>query len=186
MKWSLLILTQPSRVDFLSRLLEVLEPQIKGYQDIELAVKTNDTSISLGENRQDLLDSANGSYVNFIDDDDLVAEDYVEQIYPNLSSVDYIGFQLQLYIDGNPQKPTYHSLEYDSWWEDNKGYYRDLSHLNPIRKDLASTVKLSGGDGEDSRWASALRAKKIIKTQHYVDSIMYHYYFRTNKIDGVI
>jgi glycosyl transferase family 2 len=184
MKWSILILTQPSRVEFLARLLEVIKPQIEHCPDIELLIRVFDPTLSLGENRQLLKDQSVGEYVNFIDDDDLVPEDYVSSIYPNLHDVDYVGFQMQMYVDGSSTNPIYHSLRYDRWWQDMNGSYRDIVHLNPMRRELSQLVKMSGESGEDSRWSSALRSLEVLKTEAYVDKVMYYYYHRTRKSDG--
>lgn len=186
MKWSILILTQHTRKDFLERLLSTLQPQVSSHDDVELLIDFCDYSISLGENRQRLIDSARGTYVSFVDDDDLVADDYVNSIYGALAgdAVDYVGFQLQLYIDGSPTKPTYHSLRYNRWHEDSEGYYRDITHLNPVRKDLIQYAKMSGGSGEDSRWSADVRSLGVLKIEQYIDRVMYHYYYRSNKADG--
>lgn len=130
---------------------------------------------------------ATADYINFVDDDDLVAPDYVSSIYPLLGEVDYVGFQLQLY-NGGPeqnlkQKPTYHSLRYKLWHDDDNGYYRDISHLNPIKRELAVQAVMEGGGGEDARWADSMRTLGIVKTEHYVDRVMYHYYWRAEKND---
>lgn len=180
-KWSIMILTQPNRERYLARLLAVLKPQIETHPDIEIVTRSFDEKLDLGTNRQCMIENANGQYVNFIDDDDLVPADYVSTIYPLLDGVDYIGFQLQFYIDGVKQKPTFHSLRYKEWNSDQDGFYRDLSHVNPIRRELAILAPLSGGFGEDSRWSDALRAKGVVKTEHYVDSVMYLYYWRSDK-----
>jgi hypothetical protein len=130
-----------------------------------------------------MIEDARGQYSNFIDDDDLIPANYVDRIYPLLDgSVDYVGFRLQMYVDDQKQQPTFHSLRYPEWNGDQDGWYRDISHINPIRRELALAVPMSGGHGEDHRWADALRAKNIVKTEHFVDEVMYFYYFRSNKL----
>lgn len=182
MRWSLLCLTQPSRSQFLQRLNAVLRPQLEGRLDIEFRVKMFEEQMDLGSNRQKMIEEARGDYVCFIDDDDLVSADYVQRIYPLLDGVDYVGFNLQMYSDGVKQKPTAHSLRYPEWNADEHGYYRDISHLNPIRRELALCVKMSGGFGEDERWARELRALGLVKTEHFVHGDpCYLYLWRSNK-----
>ena len=181
-KWSIMILTQPSRTAYLARLQAVLKPQLVG--GVEMDVATFDPKLSLGENRQKLIESAKGQYVNFIDDDDLIPNKYVAMILPLLDGVDYIGYRVQMFTDGVKQKPTFHSLIYDKWTSDEKGFYRDISHINPIRRELALKVKMSGGHGEDQRWADQLRSLGIVKTQHYIDEVMYSYYFRSARTEA--
>lgn len=181
-----MVLTQLSRDAFRERLFARLYPQLKDRTDIELAVRIYDKKLTMGENRQAMVDEAQGEYVSFIDDDDLVAPDYVEKIYPLLDGVDYVGFRVQTYIDATPLPPTIHSLEHQSWWQDAKGAYRDISHLNPIRRELALQAKHTGGMEHDQRWAAELRAKGIVKTQRYIERAMYFYYYRTTKNDAVV
>ena len=183
MKWQILILTQPSRDRFLQRLLAVLKPQVEELTDVEIVVRQFDRSMDLGRNRQAMIDSSTAEYICFVDDDDLVPFSYVPTIYPLLDGIDYIGFQVQLYVDGEKQRPTFHSLKYDRWWSDDSGYYRDISHLNPMRRELAIQAKMSGGFGEDQRWCEALAKLGIVKTEHYIDQVMYYYLFRNNKND---
>jgi hypothetical protein len=182
MKWSILILTMPQRKEFLHRLQQALYPQIEKLPDVEIIVRTSDPSLTLGENRQAMLNSAAGEYVNFIDDDDMVAKNYVASIYPLLKSgVDYIGFPVKVFRDGTFIQTAYHSLQYKGWTSHGDVAFRDISHLNPMRKELALQVSMSGGYGEDHRWATQLREKQIIKTQKYVPEAMYFYYMRTKK-----
>jgi hypothetical protein len=185
MKFDILILTQPSRERYLARLLAVLKPQIETRPDVQVVTRIFSKSMDLGSNRQAMIDASDSEYSAFCDDDDLVDSHYVDKIYPLLDGVDYIGFRLQLYVDGSPQKPTVHSLRYKEWNADKDGFYRDISHLNPIRRELAIQCRMSGGPGEDDRWATAMRAKGIVKTEHFVDSVLYYYFFRTNKNDNI-
>jgi hypothetical protein len=181
-KWSILILTQPKRADFLERLMYCLYPQIKSYPDVEAVITYFDSRCPIGENRAMMIEAAVGEYVNFIDDDDLVPDHYVATIYPLLDGVDYIGFQGRVYKDGVLQKPGFHSLKYGAWWEDENGYYRDLSHLNPIRRVLAMAGQMEKHHGcyeEDRKWATNLRELGLVKTEHYINQEMYYYYYRT-------
>ena len=179
--WTIMILTQPSRTNYLRRLLDRLEPQVKlHFRDVEINIRQFDPRYTLGENREIMRQQALGEYINFIDDDDLVAKDYVTRILSLLAKKpDYVGFRLQCYTDGKEMNPTFHSLKYPEWTQDDKAYYRDISHLNPMKAELARLVQMEGGVGEDHRWADAMRGK--VKTEEYVEDTMYFYYFRTVK-----
>lgn len=182
-KLSIMVLTQPSRHQYLKRILHTLNKQLEGVKDVEVNVRMFDDNLTLGENRQVMRHEARGEYSCFVDDDDLVADDYVARILPLLDGVDYVGFRLQCYVDGTPQIPTFHSLTYKNWHQDDKGYYRDISHINPIKTVLALRATMEGGYGEDSRWSETLRSLNIINTQHYIADVMYHYYSRSVKDD---
>lgn len=189
MKLDILCLSMTSRAEFLERLRNNIEPQL--VSGVRFTVKLHDSGLSLGANRQKMREESDAEYVCFVDDDDRVADDYVARILPLLDGVDYIGFRVQAYEDGKPLPgPTYHSLLCGGWFDKTYGYgtkswHRDISHLNPIRRELALAVPMYGGFAEDSRWAGDLRALGIVKTEHYIEDVMYHYLSRTDKTDGV-
>lgn len=175
-RWTILIATLGQRRDRFQRLLNCLTPQVsqaRGAVSVLVYWDCGGTA-SLSEIRQWLVEEAAGQYVSFVDDDDLVAEDYVATILPLLDGVDQIGWQMQHYADGVPSKPTYHSLRYGRWSDDSNGYYRDISHLNPIRRELALQADFRLAIPEDVSWADQMRGK--VKTEHYVDDIMYFYF----------
>lgn len=185
MKWSILILTKESRTDVLDRLLTVLGPQIANrFGEVELLVRTYDPRMPLGEARQLLVDEAQGEYCNFVDDDDLVPFDYVERILAELGPVDMVGFNVGIWIDGKWSRTAFHSLANKNWREDSTGCYRDLSHLNPVRTKFVRMVKFEGTRGEDHRWANGLRELDVVKTEKYINDMMYLYLFRSNKQEG--
>lgn len=186
MNWSILILTQPSRRDFLARLLKCLAPQLHGRKhEIELLVKEFDSFFSIGANRQALVEKAKGEYITFVDDDDLVAKDYVAKLLALMDGADYVGFNVECYSDGVFLALAKHSLRYERWFTGDDGVlYRDLSYMNPIRRELARRSVIEGGFGEDLRWAARLREIGCVKTENYLDEVMYYYYHRTNKAEA--
>ena len=181
-------MTQPSRTVFLQLLLKGLAPQVAKFPDVEIVITTFDKSISIGKNRGKMIAAAAGEYVNFVDDDDLVAEDYVESIRPLLDGVDYIGFLAKFHRDGvYCGKLSFHSLDFKGWSESSYGYFRDISHLNPMRKELAVAGQMERYDGtfyEDHAWADLLRFLGIVKTEHFIAKPMYFVYYRSKKTDG--
>jgi glycosyltransferase involved in cell wall biosynthesis len=162
----------------------VLLPQVDKYiGEIEILIFFNNFEYSLGYLRQCLLDEARGEYISHIDDDDMIPDDYCDTIYPLLDGVDYIGFMVDFYDKGKKMKPVYHSLRYSEWTEDGDGYYRGVTHLNPVRTELArkSNYPSEFNTGEDAAWARGM--KDICKTEHYIDRPMYYYWH--NAYDSV-
>lgn len=175
--WTILVATLGQRQERFKRLLDGLMPQVeRAAGQVNVLAYWNNGERPLAEIRQALVDEADGTFVSFIDDDDVVADTYVSQILETLcDDIDYVGFQLQCYVDGVRLKPTYHSLRYDQWYDDARGYYRDVSHLNPIRRELALKADFRRTTPpEDVAWADQLRG--LLKSEHYVDDVMYHYY----------
>lgn len=169
-KLSLLIATVPTRNDKFETLCELLSPQLT--EDVEVLVYWDNFEASLGAKRQTLLEAATGDYVCFIDDDDTVPSFYISKILPLLDGVDYIGWKQQLWHNGEKMKPTLHSLAYKVS-EDENGWYRDISHLNPMKRELALKGRFDRTSPEDNDWSNQLRG--IPKTEHFIDEIMYHY-----------
>lgn len=177
-RWTIGVLTVRQREGLLARLLNRLQPQI-GKRDIEIIIADQE-DWNIGDKRQWCLDRARGEYFNFIDDDDLVPFNYVERIYPLLDGIDYIGFQLQYYHDGVAWKPTFHSLSYGVHCieADETAFYRGVSHLNPMRTEIARTGRYDNtGYGEDNRWCAQVNPV----TEHYIDEVMYEYWFYPDK-----
>ena len=192
MKWEIQILTMPSRKEFLERLLLNLRSQVAPYDgQVTIAVRMHDPSISLGANRQKMREESTAEYISAFDDDDWPADNLVARVFPLLDGVDYVGWRVQASEDGRDLPgPTYHSLLCGGWFDKTysdgtKSWHRDISHLNPIRRELALAVPMYGGFAEDSRWANDLRALGIVKTEHYIEETMYFYLSRTAKTDGV-
>lgn len=182
--WSILILTMPQRAAMLARLLAVLEPQI--CEGVELRIRESDPSLPVGQNREILRWNARGEYLCFIDDDDLVPPHYVKRILPQLlhpdgDGVDYVGFNLEQRRDGEFVLIERRSLRYGGVFHDGRGWFRDLSHLNPMRRDLALRAPMAGWPGEDARWADALRRLDVVRTEHVLDETLYYYLTRTRK-----
>ena len=139
-------------------------------------------TMPVGENRERLRQESRGEYICFVDDDDLVPPDYVSCILPLLDGVDYVGFNVEQRVNDSFHCIEQRSLRFNGVSRDNiGGYFRDLSHLNPMRRQLALQVPMHGFPEEDTRWANGIRDLGIVKTEHYIDHTLYYYLFRTDK-----
>lgn len=185
--WSILVATLGQRRERFKRLVDILAPQLdRANGAVELVAYWNVGQIPLAEIRQTLIENAYGMYSSFIDDDDTVPYYFVDEVLNAIEKFyaghderypDYVGWQMQTYTDGEPLKPTFHSLRYDRWWDDLAGYYRDVSHLNPVlrRRVLEAGVNFRRAQPpEDVAWADQLRGH--LSTEAYVDRVMYHYH----------
>lgn len=173
--WSILIATLARRGEKLLGLLSALQPQM--LPGVEVVAYRNHGERPLGDIRQALVEEAAGEYVSFIDDDDRPAELLVPSVLPLLDGVDYVGWRMQAYIDGQPLKPTFHSLRYREWSEGPTAYFRDVSHLNPVRRELALKADFRRAvPPEDVSWSDQMRP--YVETENYTgdDWIAYHYY----------
>ena len=176
-KLSILIATIGQREQRLTRLLDILKPQVYKLKGaVEVVAYWNNGEFPLWQIRQKLLEEAKGEYVSFIDDDDLVPDYYCDEIIEALKAKpDYVGWRMQVWHNGEKLKPTYHSLIYPRWYDDNKGFYRNISHLNPIKRSLAlkASFEVERGVAEDESWV--VRVTPLVHTQVYIDKEMYWY-----------
>lgn len=172
MIWTIAILTIPERKTDLERIVGILDHQIANRPlGIERLIADQDWGVA--EKRQWCLDTAQGQYINFVDDDDLVAHDYIDSIYPLLDGVtDAIGFKVQHYLNGHKLVTSPHSIQYKKWRSDG----RPIAHINPVRTEIARQGSFTSGPGEefseDVRWGYQINPQ----SQHYIDRPMYFYF----------
>lgn len=188
-KLSILIATVGSRTQSFLLLMSSLTRQIKRANlNIEVVALWNNGEKSIGDIRQKLLECARGEYVCFVDDDDTLSESYCDEIIKALGK-DYVGFEVMMFNDGVQMPRVFHSIRYNNWSQDENGYYRGVTHLNPIKRSIALKGSFSGTAGEDERWSNAVRP--YVTTENYIDKPMYYYYhvsgrthFGSGKIPG--
>jgi len=171
LKLQLLIPTVVSRPEYFERLVERLAPQLK--DGVEVVVLWNNFERGIGEIRQLMMESATAEYIMFIDDDDMVPEDFIETVYPLLDGVDYIGWKVDFTSNGKKMKLNSHSIKHRGWYDDNEGFFRQVVHKNPVRRELALKARYDQGWPEDYTWSIAVSPHA--KTEHYIDREMYHY-----------
>lgn len=169
---SILIATIGRRNDKLIELLNALVPQTEKWE-IEVVAYWNCGELKIGPIRQALLEEAQGEYVCFIDDDDKVPAYYCDKIMYALGK-DYVGFEVELFNNNNKMPRVFHSIKYGIWHQDDQGYYRGVTHLNPLRRELALLGNFGPtGIGEDETWARTVTPH--VRTENYVNLIMYYY-----------
>lgn len=179
MLWQILICSIPHRHDKLCELLAFLDTQMMPGTGALLYL--DNLELSIGEKRQLLLEASGADYVSFIDDDDTVASDFIPCVLSALASrPDYVGFLVSWLVDGVEQKPVQHSLRHRGWMELAEILLRDISHLNPVRRELALLGEFDSADdksryGEDHAWADQLRSTRLVRTEAWIGKPMYCY-----------
>jgi hypothetical protein len=175
--WAILIATLDRRHDKLLRLLSQLLPQAEAARGlVRVGALWNRGERPVCQLRQELLDLVISKYVSFVDDDDEVPPYFVERVLDRLlrEAPDYVGWRMQCWEGAQKLKPTFHSLRYERWFEDDSGFYRDISHLNPVRRELAAGTSFCAGWPEDRIWADQMRGRLV--TESYIEDDMYFYY----------
>ena len=185
MKLSILICSLESRANYLERLLKILQPQI--VEGVNISVATDAGQYSIGRKRNDLLQSAIGEYVCFIDDDDLVSNNYVSCILEGIDKgVDCCSLKGIITEDGKNPQVFEHSIKYNAYKTNPEGYpvryERFPNHLNAIKSSIAKLFLFpEKNHGEDTDWATQVHKSGLIEKEHYIEEPIYFYEYRSQK-----
>lgn len=176
--WTILVPTLGQRAPLFARLLDTVLPQLDAHEGrVRVLGWWSHGRPSIGAIRDRLLAAADTDYVSFVDDDDLVAADYVDRVAAAFKQrPDHVGFRVEYCIDGVRQEIIDHSLRYGRWGRGRRGLFRDVTHIDPVRADLARRARFDvvrAGHAEDHAWVRQVRGH--LKTETYVDAVMYHY-----------
>ncbi len=183
MIWSILICTLESRKDQFDKLNEHLLKQIKESgleEEIEILFFSDDGYYPVGAKRNTLVENAKGKYISFIDDDDIVSDIYIKEIYDIIKNndVDCVGIKGLLISDVLGNKEFIHSIRYNEYSEDETYYYRPPNHLNPVKKEKIMKFKFPITNfGEDADWAMQICKAKVLEYEIYINNILYYYHF---------
>jgi hypothetical protein len=183
MKLSILICTIKGRENQFQALLGTIKKQllIEHMQEVELLTKIDNKEISVGAKREALLNCAKGDYVVFIDDDDSVADDYIEQILKAIQhNPDCIGFKIECNMEGIKHKAIASNI-YDDWCENVDGfkYCRTIYHKTPVRREIALQIGFKDMRfGEDYDYSKRLKASGLLKKEYFIDKYLYFYNYK--------
>lgn len=171
-KLSILIATMPVRKPQFDNLMEVLYRQKTAEVEILYDISM---MYNIGVKRNGLLQSAIGEYVVFIDDDDLIATNYIQKILKAIETKpDCIGISGVITTNGRNQKQWHISKDFGSWYEQLGIYYRTPNHISPVRRELALQVGfLPISFGEDHQYSMWLLP--LLKTEVKIEGILYYY-----------
>lgn len=174
----------PSLVDrnaLLNTLLSVLRPQITN--ECELLIDISSGEESIGMKRHRMRHCANGRFLTFIDDDDMIAGDYVIQIISaikNNPNIDCIGFAGTIETpNGKIYKQRYTIQNRNCMGRKGDVFENFVGHITPIRKEIVLSARF--GDmrtQEDALFCSEIMDK--CQKEFYIDKIMYRYLTRYN------
>jgi glycosyltransferase involved in cell wall biosynthesis len=153
------------------------QTQDKGVSIISLK---DNKSMSIGTKRRAMLDAAQGEYVVMIDDDDWVANDYVDSILAALESKpDFVGFNIS--CEGTDGKTANVSNKYSDWADKKDGYdyVRTPYHKTPIKTSIARQINFKDLRwGEDYDFSKRLKQSGLIKTEVHIDKVLYFYRYK--------
>lgn len=180
--WTILIPTLGERGRSFTALIDRLMPQVDAFVGrVKVLAFWNNGQPGLPEIRQRLMEAVDTDYLSFIDDDDMVPEDFVSSVMAALESrPDYVGFKVRYLADGRDRGEVDHSLRHGTWAEERNPYrlIRDISHINPMRSEVAKAADfrvVERGQVEDRPWVAQVRDAGSLRTEVYLDRVMYEY-----------
>ena len=180
--FEVLIPTMKGREYMLSQLLAVLEPQFAKWPNATFTADWGDGSI--GTKRQRMIETSKAKYVAFVDDDDMVAPDYLDRLMPCIErGPDVVGITMHVKMDGIDWKPSpifRHSLRFreNTAWCHND---RTPHHLCPMQREIAVRSRFPELMwGEDYNFA--LGVLPHLHTEEWSgDEPLYFYNYRSRK-----
>lgn len=171
------ICSLPERMSDLQNMLTQLQLQSKD-KPVEIISIIDNRSMSVGRKRQYLNEIAHGKYVVHVDDDDEIAQDFVDSLLKPIreDKYDCINYVVMVYVNDNPPKPCLYSKDfrYESLPDRN---LRPPNSRCCYRRTIAIKHRYSDFPyAEDDDWG--LRASKDIQTEYNIDKVLYHYRYR--------
>jgi len=177
-KLSICVATIPERKHKIIPLLEELEKQVSKYNnDVEILYLGDFKTMTISEKRNHLVNMAKGTYITFVDDDDQVCSDYIDEIYNaivnNHENPDIIVFDV-LITDGTCSSIVLYDINFADNYNMKNRFIRLPNHLMAIKKSIYENIpKFEGTWYEDFKLAADL--KKIVKSQVRISKILYKY-----------
>ncbi len=184
MKLSILICGLENRKEERDTLINALINQSIA-QDVEILIKIDNGEIKIGYKRNVLLNKAQGEYVCFIDDDDMVSSDYISKALKAIESKpDCCSLTGVITWDGDRTEIFEHSIKYSQYKTTDNAvkYERYPNHLNVIKSSIAKQFKFPEiNHGEDTDWATQIHNSGLLKKETEINGVLYHYNYKTNK-----
>lgn len=169
---SILVASLSNRKSKLERLLAHLEPN----PSVEVIVEIDNGELSIGSKRQILLEKSKGEYIVYLDDDDIVAENFVEKILENTKfNPDAIGYWIEHYIDGNKRFIKKMTLGVKSPFVYKGDILSPLTHRSVVKRKILEGFVFPDIDlGEDRPYWAHVRKNINWGKVILLDDILYY------------
>lgn len=176
---SILIPTLPARIESYSNLIKILNQQIVSsnlIDKVQILSLCDTKDISVGEKRNILLNQSCGRYVCFVDDDDLIAPNYLVKIMNGIeSNADVITFCGE-YHDRGLVTPFSISMVHRGNYNEPNMFYRLPNHLCPVKREIAlDSLFTHKNFGEDSDYAEKMNIH--LKNEFHIQDKLYFYMY---------
>jgi len=171
---SILTPAVPSRIFALNHLCKVLADQIR-TGPVEHLILVDNKRRTVGEKRDALLRSARGFYVAFVDDDDMVAPNYVQELLKaTREQPDVITFCQQAHVNGASGTVEFKLGNPNEEFKANAVVKRNAWHVCAWMRTLAIQSHFPAINyGED--WAFAEPLCKLAKKEVHINEVLHYY-----------
>lgn len=180
--FSVMILSVPNRVDkYLMPLYNKMLKQAEGHPEVEILCLIDNKSMTIGEKRQAMLNSARGKWVGFMDDDDGISDNYIESLVEAMTNhpADVITFDQHCSVNGEEFMVNFSMSNPHQAWVPRSGIKKILRppyHMCFWKSEIAKEAKFKPSSyGEDLAWCMEMYPK--IKTETHIDRVLHHYLF---------
>ena len=180
MKLSILLCSLPNRLKSFS-IIEELTKQAEG-KPVEILYLGDNWKMKVGEKRNNLIYLATGEYITFVDDDDRVEPNYVNEILTAINDhdVDCINFQASVKLNGGPAKICHYSKNFKNA-NLPTSYLRQPNHLMVWRKSIIELFPKIN-IGEDNKFGEDMAKKNY--SEYCIEKVLYHYDFNSNTTEA--
>tara|TARA_R110002012_G_scaffold104995_3_gene245744 strand:- start:83 stop:733 length:651 start_codon:yes stop_codon:yes gene_type:complete len=192
-KFTVMVLSIPSRLQKLQNLYAKLEKQIGDRKDVEVLCLVDNKSLTIGQKRNIVLNAARGNYVACLDDDDMISDDYIQTICDHIDGGDYfdvLAFNQHCTINGE-EVMVYFDINHkqnDPLVRDENGKYVDMRrppwHMCVWRKEIADKAEFRDTSwGEDWDWVSQMYP--YVKVQLKIDNVLHYYQYSDDESESI-
>lgn len=173
---SILITAIFSRYEKAEQLLKLLHTQSEG-KNVSINLFLDNKKISIGEKRQILLDNSKSKYICFIDDDDFVSDDFIDEILSAIKEgCDVITFNQMATIDSDIYEVSFGLKNENEQLHSNGIVRRKPFHVCVWKYDLIKDCKFTHINyGED--WDFAKLCNDKAKTETHINKTLHFYNF---------
>ena len=181
---SILTPAVPSRLDQVNCLRAMLAAQIRDQMPVEHLILLDNKRRTVGEKRDALLRIALGKYVAFVDDDDLVSDDYVALILQkSWLDPDVITFRQQATVNDQIAEIEFRLGHENQSFKPGTLVKRNAWHICAWRRELAIRSHFPAMNyGED--WAFAAPLCKVAKTEEHIPKTLHFYRHSSNATEA--
>ena len=175
-KLSVLIPSIPERFYLLNELYRKLSSE-----HVEVLCLADNKIMSIGEKRDKLLTLAKGRYITFVDDDDMVSDDYISSILEVVDNndIDLITFLQRANISGVTS-----TIDFDIAHEKNEEFHEGTVNRRPFHVCVWKRAKVKHirfphiNYGEDSAWSE--QACLEVSSQIKINKVLHFYTYDSN------